>query len=126
LARKIADAGAGAMVLEQARSVAEAQLDLTQIRRTRASLIQRMADFGVLDTPDVLGTPRDFKRILKSIVRGVPCDLPIPAAPFSGTRPHSRSHEEDVPELLKLERYERSAAARRDRAAGLIAARRAG
>jgi hypothetical protein len=49
LARKIAGAGADAMVLEQARSVAEAQLDLTQIRPTRASLIQRMADFGVLD-----------------------------------------------------------------------------
>jgi hypothetical protein len=70
LARKIAGAGADAMVLEQARSVAEAQLDLTQIRPTRASLIQRMADFGVLDTPDALGTSRDFKRILKSIVRG--------------------------------------------------------
>ena len=38
LARKIAGAGADAMVLEQARSVAQAQLDLTQIRRMRASL----------------------------------------------------------------------------------------
>jgi hypothetical protein len=70
LARKIAGAGADAMVVEQARSVAEAQLNLTQIRPTRASLIQRMADFGVLDTPE-RGTSRDFKRILKSIVRGV-------------------------------------------------------
>jgi hypothetical protein len=51
LARKIAGAGADAMVLEQARAIAQAQLDLTQIRRMRASLIQRMAEFGVLDTP---------------------------------------------------------------------------
>ena len=56
VARKIAGAGADAMVLEQARSIAQAQLDLTQIRRMRASLIQRMAEFGVLDTPDPLAT----------------------------------------------------------------------
>jgi hypothetical protein len=61
LARKIAGAGADAMVLEQARSVAQAQLDLTQIRRIRTSLIRRMAEFGALETPDALGTSRDFK-----------------------------------------------------------------
>jgi hypothetical protein len=127
LARKIAGAGADAMVLEQARSVARAQLDLTQIRRTRASLIQRMAEFGVLDTPDALGTSRDFKRILKSIVRGVPCDLPIPPAPSMPSSEPDRTAEairRALPELLKLDRYERSAAARRDKAAGLIVARR--
>jgi hypothetical protein len=127
LARKIAAAGADAMVLEQARSVAQAQLDLIQIRRTRTSLIQRMAEFGVLDTPDALGTSRDFKRILKSIVRGVPCDLPIPPAPSMPSSEPDRTAEairRALPELLKLDRYERSAAARRDKAAGLIVARR--
>jgi hypothetical protein len=92
LARKIVGAGADAMVLEQARSVAQAQLDLIWIRRMRASLIQRMAEFGVLDTPDLLGTSGNMKRILKSIVRGLPCDLHA----FIGTRPHSRSHEEGL------------------------------
>jgi len=129
LARKIAGAGADAMVLEQARSVAQAQLELIQIRRTRTSLIQRMAEFGVLEVPEALGTSRDFKRILKAIVRGVPCDLPIPVPPA----PSMPSSEPDrtaeairraLPELLKLDRYERSAAARRDKAAGLIVARR--
>ena len=127
LAREIAGAGADAMVLEQARSVAKAQLDLTQIRRMRASLIQRMAEFGVLDTPDPLGTSRDLKRILKSIVRGVPCDLPIPPAPSMPSSEPDRTAEamrRALPELLKLDRYERSAAARRDRAASLIVARR--
>ena len=131
LARKIAGAGADAMVLEQARSVAEAQLDLTQIRRTRASLIQRMAEFGVLDTPDALGTSGDFKQILKSIVRGAPCDLPIPipippapSLPSSEPDRTAEAMRRVLPELLKLDRYERSATARRDRAAGLIAARR--
>ena len=39
LARKIAGADGDAMILEQARSVAQAQLELIQIRRMRASLI---------------------------------------------------------------------------------------
>ena len=77
LARKIAGADGDAMILEQARSVAQAQLELIQIRRMRASLIQRMAEFGVLDTPDPLGTFRDLKRILKSIDRGLPWDLSV-------------------------------------------------
>jgi hypothetical protein len=127
LARKIAGAGADAMVLEQARSVAQAQLDLTQIRRLRASLIQRMAEFGVLDTPDPLGKFRDIKRILKSIDRGLPWDLSIPQAPSLPSSEPDRTAEvmrRALPELLKLDRYERSAAARRDKAAGLIVARR--
>jgi len=129
LARKIAGAGADAMVLEQARSVAKAQLDLTQIRRMRASLIQRMAEFGVLDTPDPLGTFRDIKRILKSIDRGLPWDLSVPPPPSMPSSEPDRTAEairRALPELLKLDRYERSAAARRDRAAGLIVARRTG
>ena len=127
LARKIAGAGADAMVLEQARSVAQAQLDLTQIRRMRVSLIQRMAEFGVLDAPDPLGTSRDFKLILKSIVRGLPWDLSVPPAPSMPSSEPDRTAEamrRALPELLKLDRYERSAAARRDKAAGLIVARR--
>jgi hypothetical protein len=129
LARKIAGAGADAIVLEQARSVAQAQLELMQIRRTRTSLIQRMAEFGVLEVPEALGTSRDFKRILRSLVSRVPCDLtiPIPPAPSLPSSEPDRTAEairRALPELLKLDRYERSAAARRDRAAGLIAARR--
>ena len=116
-----------AMILEQARSVAQAQLELIQIRRMRASLIQRMAEFGVLDTPDPLGTFRDLKRILKSIDRGLPLDLSVPPPPGMPPSEPDRTAEamrRALPELLKLDRYERSATARRDRAAGLIVARR--
>jgi hypothetical protein len=126
LARKIAGADGDAMILEQARSVAQAQLDLTQIRRMRASLIQRMAEFGVLDTPDPLATFRDIKRILESIDRGLPWDLSVPPAPSLPSSEPDRTAEamrRALPELLKLDRYERSAAARRD-TASLIVARR--
>ena len=98
-----------------------------QIRRMKASLIQRMAEFGVLDTPDPLGTFRDIKRILNSIDRGQPWDLSIPPAPSLPTSEPDRTAEamrKALPELLKLDRYERSAAACRDKAAGLIVARR--
>jgi hypothetical protein len=127
LARKIAGADGDAMILEQARSVAQAQLELIQIRRMRASLIQRMAEFGVLDTPDLLGTSGNMKRILKSIVSGLPCNLSVPPEPSMPSSEPDRTAEairRALPELLKLDRYERSAAARRDKAAGLIGARR--
>jgi hypothetical protein len=93
----------------------------------KASLIQRMAEFGVLDTRDPLGTFRDIKRILNSIDRGLPWDLSVPPPPRMPSSEPDRTAEairRAVPELLTLDRYERSAAARRDKAAGLIGARR--
>jgi hypothetical protein len=126
LAREIAGAGADATVLELAQSVALAQLDLMQIRRMRVSLIRRLAEFGVLETPDPFGTSRDFKRILKLFARGPPWDLPAPPPSVPASEPDrtAEAMRRALPELLKLDRYERNAAARRDRAARLIAARR--
>jgi hypothetical protein len=126
LARKIA--GADAILLEQARIIAQAQLDLIQIRRMRTSLIQQMAEFRVLEPADALQTFRGMKRMVISIYRGLPCDLsvppPAPSMPSSEPDRTAEAMRRALPELLKLDRYERSAAARRDRAARLIAARR--
>ena len=124
LAREIAGAGAGAIILEQARSFAHAQLDLMQIRRMRISLIQRTAEFGAMDSPGP--QVRDLKRALRLIDRGLPCDLSIAPAPNMPSSEPDRTAEamrRALPELLKLDRYERSAAARRDRVARLIVAR---
>jgi hypothetical protein len=125
LAREIA--GADAMVLEQARIVAQAQFDLIQIRQMRTSLIQQMSEFRVLEPADALQTFRDMKRMVISIYRGLPFDLSIAPAPSMPSSEPDRTAEamrRALPELLKLDRYERSAAARRDRAARLIIARR--
>jgi hypothetical protein len=96
LAREIAGAGADAIILEQARSIAQAQLDLTQIRRMRISLIQRMAEFGAMDLPGP--QVRDLKRALRLIDRGLLCDLSIAPAPkMPSPEPHrSRSDEEGL------------------------------
>ncbi len=127
LAREIAGPGADSLVLEQARSAAHAQLDLVKIRRMRVSLIQRMAEFGTLDIPDPLGTRRDMKRVLQLIDRGLQWDLsvlPAPSMPSSEPDRAAEAMRRALPELLKLDRYERSAAGRRDKAARLLAARR--
>jgi hypothetical protein len=126
LAREIAGAGADATIRELAHSVAQAQLDLVQIRRMRVSLIRRLAEFGVLDTPDPFGTSRDFKRILKLFARGLPWDFPAPPPSMPSSEPDQTAEamRRALPELLKIDRYERSAAARRDRATRLIGARR--
>jgi hypothetical protein len=124
LAREIAGADADATVLEQARTVAQAQVDLTQIRRMRVSVIQRMAEFGTIDIPRP--QVRDLKRALKLIDRGLPCDLSVPPTPDTPLSEPDRTAEavrRALPELLKLDRYEGSAAGRRDRAARLIIAR---
>jgi hypothetical protein len=125
-ARKIAGAGADALMLEQARCMVQAQLDLIQIRRMKASLIQRIAEFGEFDIADPLRTSRDVMRMLKSMYRGLPSLSVAPAPNMPSAEPDrtAEAMRRVLPELLKLDRYERSAAARRDKATRLLADRR--
>src|SRR5262245_44785240 len=53
LARKIAGDAADAMMLERARAVAQAELDLARVRRAKIALIERVRVFGGLDAPQV-------------------------------------------------------------------------
>jgi hypothetical protein len=104
LAREIAGAAADAIILEQARSIAQAQLDLMQIRRMRISLIQRMAEFGAMDLPSP--QVRDLKRALR-LIDQLPCDLSIAPAPNMPSSEPERTAEamrRALPELLKLDR----------------------
>ena len=50
LARKIAGNTTDPVILECARTVAQAELDLARIRRVKVALIERMLAFGVLRT----------------------------------------------------------------------------
>jgi hypothetical protein len=127
LADKIAGNGADATVLELSRAAAQAEFDLAQIRRVRVALINRMLDFGEFEIQNPLGTFRQIKRILNLIDRGLPWDLNAPAPPQMPSSEPERSAEavrRALPELLKLDRYERRATARRDCAARQLFARK--
>src|SRR5262245_52515446 len=120
LARKIAGNTKDATILERARTVAEAHLDLTRVRRTKVALIARVLAFGDL-TPSQPFSAAEAIRCLKALERGLVTSMPESIDP-SATMP---AHEPDrtgealrrvLPELMMLERYERRASARRDRA----------
>jgi hypothetical protein len=106
LARKIAGDTEDVIILDRARAAAEALLHLARVRRAKVALIAHVQLFGALDAGGYL--------------RGR-VTLPEPIDPLS-TMP---SQEPDrsieamrraLPELLKLDRYERRASAMRDRA----------
>ena len=118
LVRKIAGASNDAIVLERARAIAQADLELTQVRRAKVALIERASAFGELDPPGP--TVSQMIPRLNAFQRGRLIDpKPIDASATMPPQEPDRSAEairRVLPELCKLERYERRAAARRDRA----------
>jgi hypothetical protein len=110
LAQKIAGRGADVITLEIARSVAGAKFELAQIRRIKVALIARMSEFGEFEVSNPLGTFRQIKRILNLIDRGLPFSLSVPAQPSMPSSEPERSTDamrRALPELVKLDRYER-------------------
>jgi hypothetical protein len=114
LARKIAGDTADEIILERARAAAQAELDLARVRRAKVGA------FGDLDAPQAFSSVTQASRLLNAFERDGPT-IPDPID-SSATTP---SHEPDrsaeamrraLQDLLKLDRYERRAAARRDRA----------
>jgi hypothetical protein len=120
LVRKIAGDSEDAIVLERARAIAEAELDLARVRRAKLALIERASAFGELDPPQL--TVTQMIRTLNAYDRGgrlIIIPKPIDALATMPSQESDQSAEAIrrlLPELRKLERYERRAAARRDRA----------
>jgi hypothetical protein len=118
LVRKIAGNTENAIVLERARAIAQAELDLARVRRAKVALIERASAFGELDPPRL--TVTQMIRLLNAFDRSrliVP--KPIDASATMPSQEADRSAEavrRVLPELRKLDRYDRRAAARRDRA----------
>jgi hypothetical protein len=118
LARKIAGTCPDILTLESARTFAQAEFDLAQIRRVKFALISRVMAFGGLETPDddfqSLG---QVKRLLSANGElNLPDRIEMPAMPTTGPGRTAEAIRCALPELIKLERYERRAAARRARA----------
>ena len=99
----------------------QAELELARVRRVKVALIERASAFGELDPPQAFSSVTQIIRLLNAIDRGRVPSFPEPVD-SSATMP---SQEPDrsaeairrvLPELRKLDRYERRAAAQRDRA----------
>lgn len=99
LARAIAGDAQDTVTLEHARSAAHAEFDLARIRQVKIALIERMRIFG------------DFG------VSALPGPVESVTALHSPEPEHlAEAIRRVLPELIKLDRYERRAAARRFRA----------
>jgi hypothetical protein len=119
LARRIAGKTEDAIVLERARAVAQAELDLARVRRAKVALITRVSALGAFDPLQAFDSARQAIRFLKALQRGQVAPGPIDPSATMPTQEPARSVEaiqRALPELVKLGRYEQSAAARRDRA----------
>jgi hypothetical protein len=117
LARKIAGNTEDAIVLERARAIAQAELDLARVRRAKLALIERASAFGELDPPQL--TVIQMIRLVNAVERGRQIPKPIDTLATMPSEEPERSAEavrRVLPELRKLDRYERRAAAQRERA----------
>ena len=120
LAGKIAGASPDILTFESARTFAQAEFELAQIRRVKVALISRVMAFGGLETPDDdFQSPGQIKRFLKRLKRGeliLPDRIATAAMPTTDPERTAEVIRRALPELIKLDRYERRAAARRARA----------
>jgi hypothetical protein len=118
LFRKIAGDTKDPVKLERARAIAQAELELARVRRAKVALIERASALGELDPPRL--TDAQTVRLFNAFLGGRLIDpKPIDASATMPSQEPDRSAEairRVLPELCKLERYERRAATRRDRA----------
>jgi len=131
LARQIAGDSNSEIILELARSAAEAELDLARVRLASVALINRVSAFGAIDPfSDELAKDkakwqrlraelRHFKARLSGAAPQSPVQDFIDSAENMPTQQPERTVEavrRALPELVKLDRYQVRAASRRNRA----------
>ena len=115
--RESAGDSGDAILLERARAVAQAELELARVRRAKVALIERASTFGELDPPRV--TAIQMIQLLNALERGRPLPKPIDASRTMPSQHPERLAEairRVLPQLRRLDRYERRAAACRQRA----------
>jgi hypothetical protein len=119
LARQIAAHTTNLVTLDNARIAAQAMFDLAQIGLVKVALISQAMAFGQIKTPrpfKSLGQAQRFNAIARG--KHIPSDPPQTEAAMPITEPERTAEavRRALPELIKLDRYERRAAAQRDRA----------
>jgi hypothetical protein len=118
LARNIAGDSTDIVTLECARTIAQAEFDLAQIRQAKLALISRVIAFGEVKGPPASHVIREGKRFFKALDRGeLYCpQLEAPAMPTTEPERSAEAVRRALPELIKLDRYERRVIGRRARA----------
>jgi hypothetical protein len=125
LAREISGTDPKAALLVFARAAAAAELDLGRVRRAKLALISRISAVGELDPFDPFSSWRCIKEILltryghRRQKEWLGWNFDIPEPPELPVKEPERTAEamrRALPELIKLDRYERGAAQRRERA----------
>jgi hypothetical protein len=127
LARRIAGKCQDEMTLSFARTAAEAEIELARVRKVRLSLIDRAMKLGNLDPPKHFRSTNQEVRWLIAMDRynngerrtQPPQPEVINSAQAMPKEPSERLAEavrRILPGLIAIDRYERRAAGRRDRA----------
>jgi hypothetical protein len=128
LTRELAGGRTDTVILELARSAAEAEIDLRRVRRAKLALIERVLEFGSLKLPRFFRT--DLREVRWLIAmddwsergwRGRRPNRPmaedlLTGMPESEPERTLEAMRRVMPELVKLERYEKRAAGRRNQA----------
>src|SRR5215212_2288282 len=117
LAREIAGSTDDALLLQNARDAAYAEIDLARVRRLKVALIERVSAIGTLDRP-LFENVRGVRKILDMLARGeLPRRIdPLATMPSGEPERTGEAVRRALPELIKLDRYESRAAARRHKA----------
>ncbi len=124
LAHDIAADSADKVSIELAREAAEAVLELDRVRRFKVTFITRVSAFGRLNAPPVFRAPLDEFAWLMQHYYGATLwkSRPkfvvdkLPPMPEDEPQRTAEAVRRALPDLMRLHRYERRAAARRDRA----------
>jgi hypothetical protein len=118
--REFAEGSCDPFTLDKARTVAEAEVDILRAIRAKIAVFQRTYVFGALDPARF--SDRAIKRWFKAFDRGLDPALSVAMEGVPEPMPTDVSGRmteairRAMPELLKIDRYERRAAVRRDRA----------
>jgi hypothetical protein len=117
LARQIVGDSDSEIILELARSAAEAEFDLARVRLARVALINRVSAFGAID-PFFDKLAKDKARWRRLRLQSSVQDF-IDSTENMPTQQSERAAEavrRALPELVKLDRYQVRATSRRNRA----------
>ena len=131
LARRLVRDTADHAKLALAREAAEGMLELDRVRRVEVELIERTACFGRLDAPKIFRSPLDEAawimqhywggKLWKNRPKFAEDDLP--EMPLDEPSRTAEAVRRALPTLLRLQRYEARAAAKRDHAIRELACR---